>query len=145
MEHYITLFERDLERLKAEIRQYPKDEYLWVTEEGINNSAGNLVLHLVGNLNHFIGTVLGNTGYVRNREAEFNDGGYPATYLEKEVDKVSKVLTKTLKTLTEKQLKATYPVNVFGYEMSTEYFLIHLLGHLNYHLGQINYHRRLLI
>lgn len=145
MERFISLFERDLERLKTEIRKYPKDEYLWVTGEGISNSAGNLVLHLVGNLNHFIGTVLGKTGYERNREAEFNDKGFAATYLENEVIVVSKMIADVLGKLSEDQLKENYPIEVFGYAMTTEYFLIHLLGHLNYHLGQINYHRRLLI
>ncbi|HCX22935.1 MAG TPA: DinB superfamily protein, partial [Cytophagales bacterium] len=67
------LFTRDLNRLIKELEQYPNEEQLWVVTEGINNSAGTLTLHLIGNLNHFFGAILGNTGYIRNREAEFSD------------------------------------------------------------------------
>src|SRR5437016_2991371 len=67
----ITLFERDLNKLTEEINQYPDDSSLWLTKEGIKNSGGNLCLHLTGNLQHFIGAVLGDSGYIRNRDAEF--------------------------------------------------------------------------
>ncbi|MDZ7624548.1 MAG: DinB family protein [Ignavibacteriaceae bacterium] len=112
--------------------------------EIVKNSAGNLCLHLCGNLQHFIGAVLGNSGYIRNRDAEFSKKNVPIRELVAEIELTAKVVEKALKNLPEEILEKTYPINVFGYEMTTEYFLTHLTTHLNYHLGQINYHRRLL-
>jgi len=138
------LFQRDLENLKTEISSYKDEKNLWKISGTIKNSAGNLCLHLCGNLQHFIGAVLGNSGYVRNREAEFSRKNVPLKELVKEIELTTTVIVKTLKNLKEVQLGEKFPINVFGYEMTTEYFLIHLITHLNYHLGQINYHHRLL-
>ena len=144
MEHYITLFSRDLEKLKQELQAYEQAETIWKVTPGINNSAGNLALHLIGNINHFIGAILGNTGYKRDREAEFNDKNVPLDQIIKDVDGTIEMISRTLSQLTEKQLASDYPVEVFGKPMKTSYFMMHLYGHLNYHLGQVNYHRRLL-
>ncbi len=138
------LFKRDLNRLKDEINSYNDESVLWITEGEIKNSAGNLCLHLVGNLQYYIGTILGNTGYVRNREAEFNDSNIPKEELLKRIEQTGKVVTGVLQSLSEDQLTSDYPIDVFNKKMTTTFFLIHLAGHLNYHLGQINYHRRLL-
>jgi len=138
------LFERDLEKLKTEIISYKYENKMWDVTGDIKNSAGNLCLHLLGNLQHYIGAVLGKTGYERNREAEFNSENVPVEEMLKEIDKTVIIIKKTLSQLDEKRLKEIYPINVFGEEMSTSYFLTHLVTHLNYHLGQINYHRRLL-
>ena len=135
---------RDLGNLKKELEQYPSDSAIWLKPEGINNSAGTLALHLVGNLNHFIGSVLGQTGYVRDRNAEFNDRDVPTNELTDQLDETIKVVTSTLDSLSQDVLNSTYPIEVFGEPISTVKFLIHLHGHLNYHLGQVNYHRRLL-
>ena len=139
-----TLFQRDLENLKTEISSYKAEKNLWKISGTIKNSAGNLCLHLCGNLQHFIGAVLGNSDYVRNRETEFSRKNVPVKELVKEIELTTTVVEKTLNNLKEVQLKETFPINVFSYEMTTEYFLVHLATHLNYHLGQINYHRRLL-
>ena len=138
------LFQRDLENLKTEISSYKDEENLWEISGDVKNSAGNLCLHLCGNLQHFIGAVLGNSGYIRNRDAEFSRKNVPLKELVKEIELTTTDVVKTLKKLKEVQLGEKFPINVFGYEMTTEYFLIHLITHLNYHLGQINYHRRLL-
>ena len=138
------IFLRDLENLKTEISSYKDEKNLWKISGTIKNSAGNLCLHLCGNLQHFIGAVLGNSDYVRNREAEFSRKNVPLKELVKEIELTKTDVVKTLKKLKEVQLGEKFPINVFGYEMTTEYFLIHLITHLNYHLGQINYHRRLL-
>jgi uncharacterized damage-inducible protein DinB len=140
----IKLFERDLEKLRSEIDIFKDEKKLWEITGEIKNSAGNLCLHLCGNLQHFIGAVLGNSGYVRNREAEFTTKNVTKTKLMGEVDQTIKIVNKTLSELKEDKLNKIYPINVFGYEMTTEFFLVHLVAHLNYHLGQINYHRRLL-
>lgn len=138
------LFERDLVLLAQEIKAYPGEDSLWRTDGDIKNSGGNLCLHLCGNLQHFIGTILGKTNYIRNREAEFADKNIPKAKLVSEIETTRNVVSATLRAMDPAQLEEIYPVNVFGEPMTTNYFLIHLLSHLTYHRGQINYHRRLL-
>lgn len=140
----IELYERDLNKLKTEIEEFTEEADLWKTGEGIKNSAGNLCLHLTGNLQHFIGAVLGESGYVRDRGAEFARKHVSRRELLAEIDATSIVLLKTLNKLTDEDFAKEYPVDVFGHPMTAGYFLIHLATHFNYHLGQINYHRRLL-
>ena len=139
------LFERDLTRLKEEISLYVDESKIWAVKREIKNSAGNLALHLLGNLNHFIGAILGNSGYVRNRDAEFSDKNVPRAEIISNIDKTIGVIKSTLSKISDEDLKKDYPVKVLKDKvtMRTEFFLIHLSGHLNYHLGQINYHRRL--
>lgn len=138
------VFLKDLTKLKEEIGLYKNESNLWKTDKGIANSAGNLCLHLVGNLNHFIGAVHGKTGYVRNREAEFASKDIPQTKLVSMVEETISVVNNVLSASTDEQLKEEYPLAVFSDKMTTGYFFIHLAGHLGYHLGQINYHRRLI-
>ena len=140
----VTIFTRDLNKLKTEIEAYSSEENLWSVEENISNSAGNLSLHLVGNLNHFIGFVLGKTGYIREREKEFTCKNVPRTEMIAQIEATKKMIAQVLPTLTEADLEKEYPLHVFGEPMTTAHFLIHLTTHLSYHLGQINYHRRLL-
>ncbi|MBI1938663.1 MAG: DinB family protein [Ignavibacteriales bacterium] len=140
----IEIFERDLNKLKWEISSYKNENNLWIIDKGISNSAGNLCLHLLGNLNHFVGTVLGNTGYVREREKEFSTNNIPKEKLIAEIEKVLEIIKRTIPKLNDDDYKKNYPVVVFQKEMTTEFLFIHLAAHLNYHLGQINYHRRLL-
>ena len=139
-----SLFTRDLNQLKKEIESYQNEEAIWKIDKDILNSAGNLSLHLVGNINHFIGAILGNSGYVRNRELEFSLKNIPKTELILQIEKTIEVVHSSLDQLSEEDMNKEYPIQALGYPMTTEYFLIHLFGHLNYHLGQINYHRRLL-
>jgi len=138
------IYLRDLEKLKTEISSYKDETKIWEISGHIKNSAGNLCLHLCGNLQHFIGAILGNSGYVRNRDAEFSKKNVPLTELVKEIDETIKVIKLTLESLTDAELNKIYPSNIFGEGTTTFTFLIHLATHLNYHLGQINYHRRLL-
>lgn len=138
------VFVKDLQKLKEEISLYQKESTIWQVEKGITNSAGNLCLHLIGNLNHFIGATIGNTGYVRNRDAEFSSKDIPQQQLVKMVEHTIAMMEQVLSNLEDEQLSDEYPLVVFKDKMSTGYFLAHLIGHLGYHLGQINYHRRLL-
>lgn len=144
IETLFQLYERDLERLKSEIGQYTDEADLWKTSGDISNSAGNLTLHLIGNLKHFIGAVLGGSGFVRDRDAEFSSGSVDRGILLTQIDATAESVKSTLAKLTDEDLAKTYPIEVFGHPMSTEFFLVHLTTHLNYHLGQINYHRRLM-
>ncbi len=143
MEVLINLINRDLDKLVEEINSFSKEAKLWYTDGDIKNSAGNLTLHLVGNLNHFIGAVIGKTGYVRNRDAEFSDKNVPKAKLISMVKETKDVVNESLNNMNKDLLKGDYPIEVFGSKMTYEYFLIHLITHLNYHLGQINYLRRL--
>ncbi|HVW14621.1 MAG TPA: DUF1572 family protein [Mucilaginibacter sp.] len=135
---------RDLEKLKTEIEAYKSEVNIWIVADGITNSAGNLCLHLVGNLNHFIGTVLGNTGYVRQRDLEFSLKNVPRTELLQKIEETILMIDKVLGRVTDEQLASVFPIAVFASDDTTGYFLTHLATHLDYHLGQINYHRRLL-
>ncbi|SIS33145.1 Protein of unknown function [Chryseobacterium joostei] len=139
-----SLYNRDLNKLKAEIEAYQHEENLWKTDKNISNSAGNLCLHLVGNLSHFIGAQLGNTGYVRHRELEFSLKDIPKAELIEKIEATTIIVDSVLSQLPEEALKEEYPLVVFEDKMTTDFFLIHLIAHLDYHLGQINYHRRLL-
>ena len=141
--HLISLFQKDLDKLKEEITLYPKDELLWQVKDGITNSGGNLCLHLTGNLQHFIGAVLGDSGYVRNRDAEFRVKNIPRSKLLEDIDTTRAVVTDTLEQLSKNDMQNDYPLPVFEEKTNTTYFLLHLLNHLNYHTGQINYHRRI--
>ncbi|MEP2935178.1 MAG: DinB family protein [Gilvibacter sp.] len=141
-----NLFTRDLDRLSQEISAYNSEADLWLTPEGISNSAGTLSLHLIGNLNHFIGACLGDTGYVRQRDKEFTDRGVAVSKMVEDIEEVKAVISQTLSKLNDAQLTADFPINVFSdqQKVTIGFMLTHLAGHLNYHLGQINYHRRLL-
>lgn len=135
---------RDLEGLQRQVSLYPDDESLWKVAPGIANSAGTLVLHLAGNLRHFCGAVLGGTGYERNRDAEFSTRGLSRAELESEARATIDDVEAALNTITADQLEAVYPVPLREMRVRTADFLVHLAVHLGYHLGQIDYHRRLL-
>jgi hypothetical protein len=136
------LYERDLNKLKAEVELYADEADLWKTGGEIANSGGNLCLHLAGNLRHFFGAVLGETGYARDRDLEFASGPVPRSALLAEIDAARGDVVLTLAKLSGEDFEKTYPLDVFGHPMTTGFFLVHLATHFNYHLGQINYHRR---
>jgi len=140
----IRLYKRELNRLKDEVSRYSEDANFWKIENDIKNGGGNLTIHLIGNLNHFIGATLGNSGYIRQRENEFSNKNIPRKEIIDQINALKVIISDVISSLSTEDLEKNYPIEVFGKPMTTEYFLIHLYGHLNYHLGQINYHRRLL-
>jgi hypothetical protein len=139
-----TLFHRDLNKLKSEIESYQNESDIWKIQKGIANSAGNLCLHLIGNLNTYIGAEFGKTGYIRNRPLEFSLKNVPKAELIYKIEETIVVVDNALNNISEEELKKEYPLLVFDSKTSTEFMLVHLTTHLAYHLGQINYHRRLL-
>ena len=138
------IFERDLQKLITEISLYKDEDNLWLIKEGISNSAGNLCLHLVGNLNHFIGATLGQTGYVRHRDDEFSLKNIPRQDLLINIENCILIVKNTVNKLSDSDYENDFPLEKHGKIVSTMHMLLHLLTHLNYHIGQINYHRRLL-
>jgi hypothetical protein len=143
IETFKFLFNRDLLKLKQEIESYNDQSKLWYVEKGISNCAGNLCLHLIGNLNHFIGATIGNTGYVRNRELEFSQKNIPADELVNRINDTVIVIENALDKLSDDILREDFPLLYNNEKVSTMHMLTHLLTHLDYHLGQINYYRRL--
>lgn len=143
-ESLVKIFERDLQKLEEEIKLYPTDKSLWTVRGNIKNAGGNLCLHLCGNLQYYIGSILGGTDYKRNRELEFSATGLTKAQLISEIQKTKKAVVVTLTRLDVFLMEREYPMQVFDYNMTTTFFMIHLAAHLNYHLGQINYLRRLL-
>lgn len=139
-----ALFQRDLTRLLQELRAFPDDATLWKHLPGVSNPAGNLVLHLEGNLREYIGRQLGGIPYVRRRETEFSETEIPASELIRRIESVVEMIPKVVAALSSAELDAAYPENVLGVPASTQQVLISLHGHLNYHLGQIDYLRRIL-
>ncbi len=136
----ISLFTRDLRRVAQEIAAFPTDESLWQTAPGVTNSAGNLALHLEGNLREYIGRQLGGIAYTRQRPLEFSSTGLTRAEVAARIDAVRETVIPTLATA---DLDALFPENVLGQPLTTGQFVLHLLGHLNYHLGQIDYLRRM--
>ena len=138
-----AIYARELATLRMEVEAYPSDRDLWKPVPGIANSGGTLSLHLAGNLLHFIGGVLGGTGYRRNRDAEFGDRDVPRAVILQQVDAAIHIVPKTVAELGPEVLDGEYPDAVAGVRLNTADFLLHLASHLSYHLGQLDYHRRI--
>ena len=138
-----SILHRDLRALRREVEAYAVEADLWRTAPGVSNPAGTLVLHLAGNLQHFFGACLGGTGYVRDRPAEFSRRGVTRAELLREIDAAHNAVTAGLARLEPSQLAVEYPETIADARITTGEFLMHLATHCAYHLGQIDYHRRL--
>lgn len=136
-------FLRDLNKLKKEITLYKNESDLWILKGDVKNSGGTLALHLIGNLKHFIGTQLGSTGYMRQRDKEFSERNIPRETILKEIDETIAVLKKVLPTIKDSDLEKEYPIKFLEEKRTTGWILLTLSTHLSYHLGQVNYHRRM--
>lgn len=142
-EAFRLVLSRELETLRGQLRAYGDDEQIWIRPAGAPNSAGNLALHLCGNLQHFVGAVLGQTGYVRDREREFTARDLPRATLEADIDAAREALSRGLAHLDAAGLSASYPAEFAGSTLPTAVILARLVAHFGYHLGQIDLHRRL--
>jgi uncharacterized damage-inducible protein DinB len=136
-----SLYHRDLRNLRKEIEAF-KEEDLWRTSNGVINSGGNLCLHICGNLRHYIGHVMGCDDFKRNRTQEFKIKHMPKEELLGLVDQTLIAVDHVLGSLSEEAFNAPYPGELPVDAENTCEFLLHLYGHLNYHLGQINHLRR---
>ena len=142
--HWIAAaFARDLKSLQREIAAYPDERDLWTCPPGISNSGGNLALHLAGNVQYFIGEVLGRSGYVRDRAAEFNRKDVPRAEVLREIEAALTALDRGLGQITEADLDRPYGISIGGVQLTVGDALLHLVTHLTYHVGQVDYHRRI--
>jgi uncharacterized damage-inducible protein DinB len=139
----LELFLRDLDILKKEIMAFANEETIWTTKGSVSNSPGHLCYHLCGNLRHYIGHVLGGNDYIRDREHEFKGPSVTKVDLEKLIEITKSELSKAFEKINEDQFEHNFPIKIFDKDIRTDKFLIHLYGHYGYHLGQINYFRRM--
>ena len=138
-----AILARDLRAMAREVRAYPDDASVWQTLPGVTNSGGTLALHAEGNIRHFIGSVLGGTGYVRDRDAEFSRRGVPREELASGLEAAATEVAQVLPGVPAARLNEPWPAPVGGVHVTTGDFLTHLAAHLGYHLGQADYHRRI--
>jgi uncharacterized damage-inducible protein DinB len=138
-----ALYARDLVRLRQQVDAFPGTASLWATGPGVTNAAGTLVLHLDGNLREYVGRQLGGMHYERDRPAEFSTRDLAQAELSRRAQALADVIPGVIGRLSDADLSATFPEVVLGVPLSSRQFLVHLSGHLNYHLGQIDYLRRL--
>ncbi len=137
------LLARDLRALSRELDAYPSEDALWEKPPTIPNSAGTLAAHMAGNIRHYVGAVLGQSGYVRDRDAEFSGRRMPRAELQAGIAAAIHDVETVLPTFTDAQLATPFPQKVADLQVETSEFLLHLAVHLTYHLGQVDYHRRL--
>lgn len=146
MEKYFAeKFAADLAALKAEINLFRDAEKLWEVRDGVSNSAGNLALHLIGNLNHFIGMGMAQRDYVRNRDGEFQSKNIASSVLLEAIESLEKWLPAFLSDSEKFDLQKEFSLSFLGKTRTHGEILVILSGHFSYHLGQINYLRRLLV
>jgi len=129
--------------MRREIESYPDDESLWRETSGVSNPGGTLALHCAGNMRHFVGAVLGQDGYIRDREAEFTARGATREQVVAELDSALNAVERALESLPAAVFDGPYPARVYGRTLRTDVLLTHMAIHLGYHLGQLDYHRRL--
>ncbi len=142
VESVAAILDRDLLALAREVEAYPDDAALWELPEGVTNSGGTLVLHLTGNIQHFLGARLAGTGYVRDRAAEFAARGVPRATLLRHIEAARGAVRAAAAKVAEGELERDYPEVVGGMRVATGDYLVHLVSHFAYHLGQVDYHRR---
>ena len=142
-EYLTAVITRDLRAVRREIEAYPDDASVWKLPPGIANSAGTLALHLAGNAQHFFGAVLGGSGYVRDRAAEFSRRDVPRAEITAQLDAGIAAVERGFAKVSDQTLATDFPEQIAGHAVAGGEWLIHLASHLAYHLGQIDYHRRL--
>jgi hypothetical protein len=142
IEHIHHIMRRELDGMKSELLAYQDEADIWRTVPGLPNTAGTIALHVAGNLQHFVGAQLGGSGYLRDRAAEFALRNVSVSEILEELDRTIAALGSTFETLEEEEMARPFPQEIAGVQPTVGQFLVHLVAHLAYHLGQIDYHRR---
>lgn len=143
MNSFKQLYINFLNSLRDEISSYKEPDHIWQLSGSISNTPGNLCLHVCGNLNHFFGAVIGNTGYIRERDLEFSKKNLSREELINDIEQTKIMIGKIFDGLTPDDINKIYPINKFGENVTYGFIFSRLVSHLSYHLGQINYHRRI--
>ena len=146
IQHSIAaLLQREVQGFEREVNLFPDDDTLWRTMPGIPNSAGNLALHIAGNLQYFVGAILGGSAYVRDRDAEFSRRSGTRTEITGELQKAAAAVRTVLPNLSDEILRSDFPdPPIPNRRIQTLMFLLHLCAHASFHLGQAGYLRRAL-
>ncbi|GMQ82607.1 MAG: hypothetical protein BMS9Abin05_2061 [Rhodothermia bacterium] len=139
----LIILVRDLDAIAKELELFPSENKIWEAPPGVTNSAGTLTLHACGNLRHYIGAILGDSGYVRDRPGEFESRGLSRQELLAEIDSTLTDLRVAIPAMDPSVLDSQFPEAVGGVNIPTRRFLIHLCTHLAFHVGQVGYLRRL--
>ena len=139
----LTILERDLSKVIIELNAFQQEQNIWELHGQINNTSGNLALHISGAVSHFIGAVLGKNGYKRNRDREFSEKNISRDEIISKIYEAIATIKLVLPSIEELEMQEEFPEKIGGQTLSIGFFLTHLISHVNYHLGQINYHRRL--
>jgi hypothetical protein len=140
----MRLMVRELEGFRREIALFPDDASAWRTLPGITNSAANLALHVAGGLQHFVGALLGKTGYLRNRALEFSRRAGARAEVIAELDRAIATVRDVMPRLGELDLSGEFSPPIIDATIGVRTFLIHLCAHAAMHLGQAGYLRRAL-
>lgn len=142
-EYVARVLVRDVKAVRRELEAYPDEVSVWALPPGVANSGGTLALHLAGNLQHFFGAVLGGSGYKRDRAAEFAKRDVLRSALIVELEAAIVAIELGMSQVSEARLAEEFPEAIAGHRIVMGEWLIHLVSHTGYHLGQIDYHRRL--
>lgn len=134
----IDLYSRELDRFKNEILAFENDELPWKMADGLNITAGNICLSLCGSLQHNIGNMIGDSGYIRNKEAEQKAKNITRERLVEEIENAKGIVVNTLEEISKSDLLKIFPSKEFEEPITTEYFLIHQLSQLSFSIGQIS-------
>lgn len=137
-----AILDRELQALAREVAAYPDERTLWQTAPGIPNSGGTLAVHLAGNIRHYLGAKLGGTGYVRDRTAEFTSRNVPRATMLAQIEEARAAVRAAAARTPDQRLEEDFPEVIAGVRVTTGEFLVHLVSHFAYHLGQLDYHRR---
>jgi uncharacterized damage-inducible protein DinB len=134
----------ELEHYHEEVRKLAEpltEGQLWRRPIDPGNSIGHLILHLTGNLNHFVGGMLGGTGYVRDREREFTETDLPSKEeLLSKLDEAVATFRRVVGGLSAEQFAEPHPEERFGPVLRA---LVQLIAHFALHRGQMTYLRRM--
>ena len=142
-EYVARVLVRDVNAVRRELEAYPDEASVWALPPGVANSGGTLALHIAGNLQHFFGAVLGGGGYKRDRAAEFSSRNVLRSAVIVELEAAIVAIGLGMSKVSEAPLAEEFPEAIAGHRVVTGEWLIHLVSHTGYHLGQIDYHRRL--
>jgi len=114
------------------------NEQIWHRPFPYGNSIGNLILHLTGNLNYYIGAQMAGSGYVRHRDLEFTDHGKPKDELLRDFDEAIATAVSTISTQSDADWSTPYDAE--RRDGSTRFAqVLACAGHAYHHVGQIIY------